>query len=279
MPVFKIRKKTEKNRFKDMRVFLFLMLMLAGSSCYKRVEGCIDPLSSNFNPNADDSCDDCCKNPFLKMTLKHQLADTFYSPSDSMQNDLGQWYKLLDFSYYLSGFTLSGQDGQALTGERFSEFVFQNQKKLIKDNFLLIRPTTFDYSINEIRQYGTFDSLIFIFGLEDSIRRADVIHVEKTHVLSDSIFIRDGNGQKSWCNLTIAKGVNFSDTLRLSFALTKPETVISLAAPFSNTIGKDLVMTVIADYAAWFGTTDLNLPEEQLKETLRGNLKALFRVK
>lgn len=261
-----------------MRIFLFLILVLAASSCYKRAEGCIDPLSSNFNPNADDACDDCCQNPFLKMTLKHQLADTFYSLSDSVQNDLGQWYKLLDFSYYLSGFTLSGQDGQTMTGERVVEFTVQNKKILKKDNFLLIRPTTFDYSINEIRQYGMFDSLVFIFGLEDSVRLADVIQAPKTHVLSDSSFIRDQNGQKSWCNLTIAKGMNFSDTLRLSFPLTNPETTISLAAPFSNTMGQDLVMTVIADYAAWFRPTDLNLPEEQLKEALRGNLKALFRV-
>ena len=261
-----------------MRFILILIVTVTISSCYKRVEGCLDPLSSNFNPNADDACGSCCTNPLLKMTLKHQLADTFYNPADSVQNDLGQWYKLLSFNYYLADFMVSDQGGREISGERTIDYIFQNSKKSTKDNFVLVRPTTFDYTINEIRQYGQFDSLVFTVGLPDSIRRADNLDVLDTHVLSDSLFVRDENNTKSWCTFTIAKGDNFSDTLQLSFALSDPEIPVRLAVPVSNTIGKDLALTIIADYAAWFKTADVNLPPEQLKAAIRGNLRAAFRV-
>lgn len=261
-----------------MRFILLLIVTMTISSCYKRVEGCLDPVSSNFNPNADDACESCCTNPLLKMTLKHELADTFYNPADSVQNDMAQWYKLLDFNYYLADFMVSDQAGREISGERTINYTFQNSKKSTKDNFVRVSPTTFDYSINEIRQYGRFDSLVFTLGLDDSIRQADNLNVELTHVLSDSLFIRDENNTKSWCTMTIVKGENFADTLQLSFTLSDPEIPVQLAVPVSNTIGKDLSFTIIADYAAWFKTVDLNLPPEQVKAAIRGNLLAAFRV-
>lgn len=34
-------------------------------SCYEPIEGCLDPLSSNFQLDADNACDDCCEYPTI----------------------------------------------------------------------------------------------------------------------------------------------------------------------------------------------------------------------
>ena len=106
-----------KNMIRRLPVFIIIaVLILTFSSCYKRVEGCLDSVSSNYNPLADDACSGCCKNPNLTISIKHQINDTFYSPTDTIFNLKNQMYKILDFSYYISDVRVRFLNGDFLTG-------------------------------------------------------------------------------------------------------------------------------------------------------------------
>lgn len=262
-----------------MRIILLLTFSLfLLPSCYKRVEGCLDPLSSNFNPVADDACDDCCQNPKVSLSLRHRLQDTFYKSSDTVYNDLGQAYKLLDFSYYLSFFRLKSPGGVEWSGENPVRYKFQNEWREEKVNAILVKPNTFDYLVNESRQYGDYDSLIFFAGLPESIRLADSIDVADSHVLSDSLFLRNTSDEKIWASITIAKGDTFSDTLRLTFTLSDQGSPVRLPAVISSAIGKNLTVNLFAEYARWFQDVDISAATIDVKKGVLKNLIQPFFV-
>lgn len=262
-----------------MRIVIFCCLLAFSlSSCYKRVEGCLDNYASNFNPNTDDACDGCCLNPFLRITIKHQLDGRFYNPADTVTNELGQQYKLLGFSYYLAGFVPYSADGSSVTGIRETEYFSGSASGKISDDFILVRPQTFDYQVNEIRSFGSFDSLVFVFGLPSVIRNASSVLVKRDHVLSDSLFLKNQVKEKLWCNLMLAKGDTFGDTIRIEYPLGEMETKIGFPVKAKNNIGRDLSYSLIADYSEWFKNVDIHLPSEEIKMKVKENLTKTFFV-
>lgn len=44
-------------------LFYTALIITSLSSCYEPIEGCLDPLSSNFQLDGDNNCDDCCIYP------------------------------------------------------------------------------------------------------------------------------------------------------------------------------------------------------------------------
>lgn len=262
-----------------MRFFLIsVLLTILWISCYKRVEGCLDPYSSNFNPLADDECAECCTNPKLNINLRHRFQDTFYNAADTGYTDAGQLYKLLDFSYYLSYFRVSSATGNVLKTENTIPLYYNQQWANEEVNAIIVRPGSFDYSINEIRTFGTFDSIRFCIGLPIQIRNADSIDVASTHILSDSLFLKNEAGEKMWARLLIAKGDMFSDTLSIEFSLSDPEVKVGLSQMNENVIGGDLNLKILADYALWFRNVDFTASQEQVKSTILSNLKDAFFV-
>lgn len=266
-------------RYYTMRIILLVLFSLfLLPSCYKRAEGCLDPLSSNFNPNADDACDDCCQNPTVALSLRHRLQDTFYKASDTVFNDLGQAYKLVDFSYYLTFFRLKSTVGNEWSGENVLRYKYQNEWKEEKVNAILVKPNTFDYPVNESRQYGDYDSLIFFAGLPESIRLADSIDVAESHVLSDSLFLRNTANEKIWASITIARGDTFSDTLNLTFTLSEAGEAVRLPAAISSSIGKNLTVNLLAEYSRWFRDVDIFGATIDVKKGVLENLIQPFFV-
>jgi hypothetical protein len=259
-------------------LIIIAVLILTFSSCYKRVEGCLDSVSSNYNPLADDACSGCCKNPNLTISIKHQINDTFYSPLDTVYNMKNQMYKILDFSYYISDVKVRFQSGDYLTGIKNVEYTTSAGNFSIEDNFIKIRPDVFVYTVNEIRNYGIFDSLFFVAGLDEGIRSASSINVANSHVLSDSLFLKDENKQKIWWYVTIAKGKDFSDTLQLSFDLNEKEVDMVFAKNLDTKPGNNVPFTIKINYDAWFEETDFEANLSEIKNSVLKNLKKGFIV-
>ncbi|MFZ1703208.1 MAG: hypothetical protein WAT79_02615 [Saprospiraceae bacterium] len=260
------------------RFVLLFSLLLFFSSCYKRVEGCLDTFSANFNPNADDPCAACCTNPELKITIKHRLNEAFYSPNDTITNDLNQAYKLLDFGYYLSDIFPVFTTNEILTGINKFEYQYQQQNMEVPDHVTFIRPDVFDYSVNEIRQYGHFHSIQLLVGFENSLSNATSIQVPDTHILSDSLFLRDSIGNKTWGFVKIVKGTEFKDTLTLDFYLNDDSVFLILPKDITNTKGTNLTYTLLADYTNWFNNVDMNHTVSEIKRGVLANLKLAFAV-
>ncbi|MBK8622810.1 MAG: hypothetical protein IPN79_13895 [Saprospiraceae bacterium] len=258
--------------------FSLAILGLVQTSCYERKEGCLDPVSSNFDPTADDYCADCCTNPMLQLSIKHQVNGKFYSAADTLYNQSGQSYKILDFAYYLSNIKVSDQQGIPVEGINRVSFESNGVESDREDLFLLVRPTNFDFNVNEIRQSGTFSTLSLTVGLDEEARNTDIWNVVDNHILSDSLFLKNEEGEKLWGRIQVAKGVNFSDTATYAFTMDDVDDFLLFSSEIKVSKGFNIKYTLVAEYTEWFRFVDLNLPDKLIKSALHANLKSAFRV-
>lgn len=254
------------------------IIILVQTSCYERKEGCLDPVSFNFDPTADDLCDDCCTNPMLQLSIKHQVNGKFYSASDTLINQSGQSYKILNFAYYLSNIKVTDQAGVPVEGINKVSYTQNGVESEREDLFVLVRPNVFDFNVNEIRQSGTFSTFSITIGLDEEARKTDVWNVKSDHILSDTLFLKNDADVKIWSSIQIAKGANFTDTVTYVFTMDDADDFLLLSSEKKVSKGQNIKYTLVAEYTEWFRLVDLNLPDKLIKSMLQANLKSAFRV-
>ena len=79
------------------------------SSCYEPIEGCLNPLSTNFQLDADNACDDCCNFPSIGIQF-FPLWDTFNLDTVNffLTNELGQNLRINQSQFFISNVFLTG---------------------------------------------------------------------------------------------------------------------------------------------------------------------------
>jgi len=142
-------------------LFFLSLLIIGNSACYTDIEGCLDPLASNFNAEADENC--CCTYPTISPRWEYKIKERIYTAEDSIESTAGYFFRVLDFKI-IGGDVLI--KGDTILGTGVEEQMLLNvdgalsNVKRIDDAFFLT-PNRYSHSFGQYRYKGMVDSLIF----------------------------------------------------------------------------------------------------------------------
>lgn len=177
-----------------------LSLITFISSCYTPTDGCLNIDATNFDASADESCDDCCTFPNLNLKITHSIikAGTFgqdtcinHSADSTFNNLANNFFQIKGMEFYLSDFQLVMSDGSIsevedeMTFMIYDDAISQTSKDTtVKDDFVLIKRSSFNYTVGEFRKPGTYIELRFKVGIDEKLSSIDADTLSSSHPLS-----------------------------------------------------------------------------------------------
>jgi hypothetical protein len=254
--------------------------LLLSQGCYQNNIDCTDPFAVNFNPLADENCDDCCENPKVKLIFRHLRDSLLYRSSDTFKNKFNQLYKLEDIQYYISGFRMINSNGVAVKPEDEITYVTdQGQRISYPDDHIIIRTNAVDYSMYGIRTSGEFSAVGFRVGWDPILANASKLNVSESHPLSEKLRLKDNLGKAVGLSLKLIRGEQFKDTTQIFIEASNGPETLDYELPFKIRTGISPVFTITASYEKWFFDTDLSGSEQAIKSQFLGNIGKVFSVK
>jgi hypothetical protein len=148
-------------------VIMALFITVSATSCKK--EGCTDPLSTNYDPDAktdDGSCE--YTNPTLALHIHSLVGNQAYSTTTTYTHASGRRYKFSTARFYVSGVNAA----QASGNTSFS-------------NYLQVVAPNSDYMLGDIAS-GSYTGINFNIGLDSAANHSDPTTYASTHALSAS---------------------------------------------------------------------------------------------
>jgi len=260
------------------KILLFL-LIVGLASCYNSVEGCLDPESTNYSIEGDDDCDDCCKYPTIKLSVYHLNEDTTFNFEDTLVNNFGQEYNIIDFVYLLSDFKVTTDDDITYEVSDSVSLDVADGIEYVKDDVIRVRRKTFSYEFGTVIFEGQGGQLSFKLGLPEKLNENRFTSEISGHPLtadSDSLFIEDV-GQYVFQRLKIAQGENFKDTLIYDVKGNENVIDFSFEVDFLSERGKNKTIEIEARYNKWFEDVDFDtMTKEEIEQSLVEKSKLLF---
>lgn len=159
-------------------LFFLSLLCIGHSGCYDEIVDCLDPLATNFEPEADEDC--CCTYPAITTRWEYKIGDNLYPLTDSIQSSFGYTYRLADFRM-IGGMVWVRGDSLLDIGTTklmiLNDQGMQTRVERIDDAFYL-NPNRFTQTFGEYRYSGMVDSLIFHLAPIDRFDQIDTISFE-----------------------------------------------------------------------------------------------------
>ena len=260
-------KKNRDNKLKVFKwtraIFVGLVLVSLLSSCYEKVEGCLDTNATNFDASADESCEDCCTFPNFTINFSHQINDTFLFYNTPYTFNGSEIIVFNSIRFYGSNFQMI-QGGEAFGVIDSIELIISENgdstNQFFEDNFTILdrstRPTTVDFG--EAEGQGTFDSLRFTIGLDPLINTVMPDEVsESNHPLgpqTDSMWTAENGYIMGSFNMVVDTMAN--DTF--THQIFSPILPIDVALPinYTSSLGKDIELFLILNYNLLFEGID-----------------------
>ncbi len=263
--------------------------ILVVSACYKPRVGCLDPNATNFDVSADKDTGNCVYAK-LVLQLSHTYdgvglrTDSFYT------NQYNQKYKIKEFAYYLSGFTvLQGLQEYPLEDtlhafKRVSPSANDSVRITLTSDIGLIRRNTVELVTGTFRESGVFDGIRMDFGLRSQVMevlpgsvRAGSVLRPQPEMLYDSTNQRYHFGRFIIEHELQPGSATVTDTLLLgvdAFAAggNKIEQLLSL----KQTAGFDFDVKTQVDYKLWFDQVDWTSDMTTIKAKIAQNLISGF---
>jgi len=291
---------SKKNKHISLFIIYNLSFIILFNSCYTPSEGCLDIGATNFNASADESCEDCCTYPQLRLAIFHSITtqgilqtDTCinFTSSTILTNDNVNYYQLNDVSFYLSDFEMIRSNGDVATVDDtisltiFDDIFTQEDKDtLVKNDFELIKRSVFNYNIGEFRTSGTFSKVRFKVGINKPLNTTDVDTLETTHPLSSANEMHNGDRgagfilQQFVIEKDTAVATSNIDTLSISqtFVNSIP---VELDFPETFQPGFNVTIPMKINYSKWFqGINFVTDTEAEIKTQIVSNTAEAFEI-
>lgn len=143
---------------------LLLISLLSFSlfvSCYEPQEACLDVLSVNFNIQADDPCEDCCKYPNIYVESNQIYGDSSFVQSKTYENKHGQSFQLEEAWILLHDFKLHTNKDSKIEVRETTDFGSQSE---IKDDFMLHQLRDISTIVGTVGDTASIQSIEFTIG-------------------------------------------------------------------------------------------------------------------
>jgi hypothetical protein len=253
-----------------LRLFFCVSLFLAFVSC-ARVEGCMDPIAKNFDPEADKNC--CCQYYQLRFDIDHSI-DTFgtdFNLLNFYSDAAAAAYQIKSSALLISDISLVKADGTAFY---ISDSILTTQQNggssWLRDDFIYLKPGTFISNIGAFIHYGDYSKVRFLVGLSGVAAQSDGAVLNTSHPLSSSnAFYNAVNGSYRSGRWEIIKNVTDTIVYELSDTIW-----VELDYPLSCRDGFDTAVPLGFNYSTLmqdvvFATDDSLTVLQKFKNNIR----------
>ncbi|KAA3624343.1 MAG: hypothetical protein DWQ02_23185 [Bacteroidetes bacterium] len=274
--------------------FFFQVIVLVGlTGCYEKQEGCLDIRATNFDLEADISCEDCCEYPDLKLKFLHRQVepDTVYSIgfADSVYYDgVSNPFRINALRYYISNIRVVDSDGsEARINETIDISKIGGSVVTFTDDFLLVNGNlSTSLTAGSFSTIKTYNKVRFFIGLDNELEGVDPSTLPDNHVLAvnqDSSMFDFQNGHYLMANHEIYTDTTAIDTIPrvMEILLWYGPVEMELEFPESITLpeGFDLEITIQVDAPSWFETSDVRtISDDQFFTNIVSKLSESFSV-
>jgi len=255
---------------------LALFISLVIHSCYEPVEGCLNPLASNYDVFADKACDGCCTFPKLVLLFRHS-HDISVNPMritlpDTLDDDFANTFFLNAFNFFIQDIVLSGDNGTLELLDSI-ELIQDGIPSFVKNDITLINPSQSRYEVGSFNRFDAYNTLSFQVGL--NISNLDFTNLGAQNVLlenRDEFYL---NERFASFGITLVRDTMDKDTTQ--YLLFDRLYKVSLEGEFSTELDTDLQIPVEIDYKKWLEGVDMiNDSETELLNKMSDNTSNVF---
>jgi hypothetical protein len=257
-----------------MKYYLYMLILLSYYfySCYEAVEGCTDPLASNYRLNADESCTSCCTYPEVFIKLQHKWGTSVFQNNKEYTSSKGQNFTVINHKFYIGNIRIFDEMGLEISNRKTLLFTSAGTRKIINQNFCLINGTLSDCKSGSFKHQGVISKITFNNILPEELNSLDSVSVARDPALSRSegMYI-NGVYQGFFCSISIPGRV-----IPLTLFISPIENIsLSLTNFKHEKFGKPIEISIGIDYEKLFNDVDF-ASETALKQGLEKNLKNSF---
>jgi hypothetical protein len=272
-------------------VFGFSIFLAA---CYQPKEGCLDLWATNFSIDADESCDDCCTYPKLKVALLNRLTannpdgifnlDSLYpTPFDE-----SRFFKISDVKFYLSSLELIKTDGSQVTVSDSTWADLSSNPAGVSGVWLrsslawLNRRNSNTASLGSALTEGSFSGVSFYIGLTGLEPYAIPDSMPLGHPLA--LQPPDSTNWAPSTGYLFNQIEFFRDTLSTTpksvIKITAPDAVlVDISAGFELRRGRDITVNLRVNYLDWFAGVDFSRDDDSvIRQKILTNLYSSFQL-
>ncbi len=281
-----MKKNSSNKRFILLRnAIFFLILLLSFSNCKEKIEGCLDIEASNFAFSADIPCpDDCCNYPTMTFEISFRMDSLSLVYGNPYDLPFDQVIKITKTKFYISDISLTNDTERFIIRDRIDLPLNDGSTGLTSfvDDFTLVSRdfSSFVYEIGEIRGSGSFDTLRFFVGLEETANKVEPTSAPQGHPLSiqaDSMWSVE-NAYVFNKLIMIPDTIPPLDTLELEFNITGVRKEIVLPYKVNLELGNDITVPIKVDYLKWFEGIDFEVDSTMVVNGIIGNTKQAFSI-
>lgn len=258
-------------------ILLLILSTVLFSSCYERIEGCLDMNAVNFNPLADDPC--CCNYPSLNFQLQHRFgADSIRFFQDSAYLlESGISFKILSLELMADKLELTDIAGGKVEVEERIDFP---DGKVMNcpcvDDVFAINLNSLNTSPGTVSQSGSYSSISLYTGLAETWSDALPSDFPQAHPLINEVRFDEERSLFHHLRATIVFP-EVGDTI--VFRSSNLREQIVFAGPFELKRGQNTTFRLMIDYQKWFkGLEELVSEPHLLEALLKENLASAFSV-
>jgi len=251
-----------------------LVLSVSFSACYEPIDGCLDPISVNYDLTADDQCESCCTYPKIGININHWWGDETLSTDSFYINGMRQSFRIIDVAFLVHDFELT-QSGIVLSTSDSIDITCGISSEYISDSYRELSLQQRNASLSEFRSSGAYDQFNFSLGMSDCVQSAELSLLDEDSetysILNDS---QNDNGSYTSISFKLVPATT-EDTLIIDFR-DASSIAIQLQSPLGHDRGDNLIVPIVVDYSVWLSGIRLDMTTEDLKQTILRDTKSSF---
>lgn len=255
---------------------LLLLSNIMISGCYEPQDGCLDPLSENYDVAADRDCKDCCRYPKVRFGFKYLYNGSAFRFTDTITNNLQTQALLLNQNIYLAEIELIDNEGNNIA--LLDSITLNSAGIRIRQaaDFLHIRRNISQSEISSVRFSGFLHKVSFRVGLPPLFNGIS-LQPSPHPALDARDNMRDTLGNFFAAKFIMAVGTNLADTIEVVVRQSEPIVLEPLLKPKSF-FAQQLSILIRLDYNRLFENIDLkNDNELQIANQIQKNfVKAII---
>jgi hypothetical protein len=217
-------------------------------------------LASNYDVSSDDSCDDCCNYPTISLGIKHLWNDTTYRFGDTLTDQNGNGFILLDQKLMMSKFMYETTDGNVIEKIGSLAFTIDGEEVSFDNDYTLILKNQSSVSIQNYRAEGVLKKYTLQLGLDGMINQISAAQAENDNDLKFSNNMRVNNEYASYY-LQLARGDSLTDTIDFFFT---DDFVFEIDTLITIRNGSALSLPLTINYNNWFD--GINFKEDDVTD-------------
>lgn len=264
--------------------FLWLAVMgILLIGCYDPMDGCLDVLASNYEINADESCEDCCNYPSLELNFSHKV-DTVNLSLDSVYTD--EEIRFDRILFFVSNVMLTNEQGKRIGVEDSIRVEFLEQGALksrsIRDDVILVDAPLQNYRVGTLIAPGQYNKVSFDIGLFQEANHIIQANLQDTtHVLftSDSLYI-DQEAGYVFNSFRIQKDTSDVNSYFL-YQIAGDDKLFSFEADIELNLdrGESAKINISVDYLKWINGINFTYDsDEVVQQKLLTNLENVLSI-